>query len=129
DFGLGIGRKSKIQNPKSKIEMAPTLALRMAVWSQARAVSRYSGQLAVFVIACVCMSSPWLVSYVYRDNSSQRTQQVLVFNAPERLAASYQLTHSPLYIGIRAPMTDDIYPVLPVVFEKTPASVMVSSDG
>ena len=45
------------------------------------------------------------------------------------MGSQYQVTHDPLYVGLRMPTGNDVYPFLPVVFEKTPLSVQVASDG
>ncbi len=105
-------------------------AMAQAVRRQARVVLGYFGQVLIFVVAAVCMASPWYVYYV--DHTAEleaRPNDKLIFNNEARMAQQYGATHDPLYIGLRMPRPDDVYPFLPVVFEKTQLSAMLTQDG
>jgi DNA-binding beta-propeller fold protein YncE/4-amino-4-deoxy-L-arabinose transferase-like glycosyltransferase len=105
-------------------------ALRDAVLGQARSVVHYFGQILVLVIASICLASPWLAYYA--DNQvglNARTNEKLIFTNEARMASQYGIAHDPLYLGVRAPTPNDIFPFLPVVFEKTPTSVEIMKDG
>ena len=105
-------------------------ALRDATLGQARTVVHYFGQIVVLVVASLCLATPWLAYYA--DNQvglNARTNEKLIFTNEARMASQYGITHDPLYLGVRAPTPNDVFPFLPVVFEKTPASVEVMKDG
>lgn len=105
-------------------------AFRDAVVGQARSVMHYFGQILILIIASFCLASPWLAYYA--DNQvglNERTNEKLIFTNQARMASQYGINHDPLYLGIRMPTTNDVYPFLPVVFEKTPTSVQIANDG
>lgn len=107
-------------------------AIAGAIGVQARFVWQYSSRLLMFGVAAFCMLSPWLVYFV--DNQgpmNERSNEKLILNPSNqgRMTQQYNATHDPLYIGLRMPTPADIYPVLPVVFEKTPLSIQVAADG
>ncbi len=98
-------------------------ALRQAAVTQARGVWSYTGQLLIFGVACLAFATPWLAYFVdHQAEMNSRTNDKLIFNNPDRMASQHGATHGPLYIGLRVPTSNDIYPALPVVFEKTPIS-------
>jgi DNA-binding beta-propeller fold protein YncE len=110
--------------------MSKLRAMRDAVFGQARTVLHYFGQVVVLVIASICLVSPWLAFYA--DNQvglNERTNDKLIFRNEARMASQYSITHDPLYLGVRTPTMNDVYPFLPVVFEPTPNSVKVMNDG
>src|SRR5205823_2273755 len=77
-----------------------------------------------------CFVAPFLAYYLVNNTMlDRRTQEKLITNNPDRMVDQFQVTHDPLYIGLRLPRPEDIYPVLPVVFEHTPLSVKVADDG
>lgn len=103
-----------------------------ALGVQARFVWQYSSRLLMFGVAAFCMLSPWLAYFI--DNQgpmNERSNEKLILNPANqgRITQQYSATHDPLYIGLRMPTPADIYPVLPVVFEKTPLSIQVAADG
>ncbi len=105
-------------------------ALGRAVSQQATPALHYLGQLAILGIACLCFISPWLVYYIDNQNATgSRPNEKLIFNNVDRMVSNYGANHTPLYVGVRVPTMSDIYPFLPIVFEKTPLSVEVSRDG
>jgi hypothetical protein len=105
-------------------------ALGRAIGSQARGVFHYAGQIVALVIACVCFASPFLVYYVdHIEDMNSRSSGVMIFSMPEKMAATYGATHKPLYLGLRLPTGEDIYPVLPAAFEQTPLSIKLADDG
>lgn len=105
-------------------------SLRQAAGVQVRSVYQYLGQIFVFVIACICIASPWTVYYIdHTAGQEGHVNEKLIFNNESLMADQYSETHNPLYIGLRAPRPDDVYPVSPLVFERTPTSVMLSTDG
>lgn len=108
-----------------------TQALSQAVSAQLRGITHYSRQIIICLIACLCMVSPWLIYFIdHQAEWNGRSGDKLIFNNPERMAAQYpDATHTPLYIGLRAPRPDDVYPFSPVVFEQTPSSIKLSDDG
>ncbi|HYO50422.1 MAG TPA: glycosyltransferase family 39 protein [Chloroflexia bacterium] len=107
-------------------------ALRQAAWTQVMGVGHYFGQIVILAIACISFASPWWVYYTdHKAELEARPNDKLIFNPANeaRMASSYGATHTPLYLGLRMPTPDDIYPLLPVVFEQTPVSVMLTPDG
>ncbi|MBF6611629.1 MAG: glycosyltransferase family 39 protein [Chloroflexi bacterium] len=105
-------------------------ALGRAVSQQANPAVQYIGQLLILGIACLSFISPWLVYYMDNQNAvGSRPNEKLIFNNVDRMVSNYGANHTPLYVGVRVPTMSDIYPFLPIVFEKTPLSVEVSRDG
>ncbi|MDQ5824669.1 MAG: glycosyltransferase family 39 protein [Chloroflexota bacterium] len=107
-------------------------ALRGALLGQWRRVTPYFPKLIVFAVASICMASPWGVFYLDHQvemNARSNDKFVLYPTNEPRMANEYQATHDPLYLGLRVPTNNDIYPFLPVVFEQTPLSVKVADDG
>lgn len=107
-------------------------ALRGAIVRQWRQVSPYFSKLLAFAVACLCMASPWGVFYLDHQgemNSRSNDKFVLYPTNEPRMATEYGASHDPLYLGLRMPTSNDIYPFLPVVFEQTPLSVKVAEDG
>ncbi|MDQ3929321.1 MAG: PA14 domain-containing protein, partial [Chloroflexota bacterium] len=101
-----------------------------AAWAQGSAVLHYFPQVLIFAIACFCAASPFLVYFLdHQGDLNQRAGEKLIFNNEPRMVSQYHVTHDPLYVGVRMPRPDDIYPVLPVAFEQTPFSVKLSEDG
>src|SRR5205823_13033166 len=75
---------------------------------------------------CTCLATPWLVYYLdNRQMLDSRTQDKIIFTNPQRMVDQFHINHDPLYVGLRMPTPEDIYPVLPVAFEKTPLSVQL----
>ncbi len=107
-------------------------ALGRAALHQLRGVGQYVGRIIIFGVACLCLASPWLVYFQDHQNEmNTRANEKLIFN-PGNLGVISQQTgaiHSPLYLGLRMPTENDIYPFLPVVFEQTPTSVKLNDDG
>jgi len=104
-------------------------ALGRALRTQFRSVLLYASAIVVYTLACICFISPWLAYFV--DNSAEwnaRANDKLIFNNVDRMAGQYGVNHTPLYIGLRLPGPQDTLP-LPVVFEQTPASLLLSKDG
>jgi 4-amino-4-deoxy-L-arabinose transferase-like glycosyltransferase len=121
-----------LQMRRSVPGLSRLVALRDAAWQQARGVLHYAGQLVIFVIACVCMAAPWGVYYLdHRPEMEGRSRDKLILTESNhaRMAQQHAATHDPLYLGLRMPRPEDIYPVLPVVFEKTPLSIEIAKDG
>jgi DNA-binding beta-propeller fold protein YncE len=106
-------------------------ALSQAVAEQLRGVTHYSRQIIICAVACLCLVSPWLVYFVdHQAEWNGRSADKLIFNNEGRMAAQYPTAkHEPLYIGLRAPRPDDIYPFSPIVFEQTPNSIKLTDDG
>ena len=105
-------------------------SLRSAIAQQARTVTNYFGQTVIFVIACICFISPWTVYYLdHTQTLDQRTNEKLIFSNEATMVSQYHETHDPLYVGLRLPVASDVFPFLPIVFEPTPASVQVATDG
>ncbi len=108
-------------------------AVRQAARKQMRSVYQYTGCLLIFAIACVCFASPWATYYLdHRQQMEAHASDVLVFNHEQSVLSRYSdrnLQHDPLYLGLRMPTTQDIYPILPVVFEQTPLSIKLADDG
>jgi sugar lactone lactonase YvrE len=107
-------------------------AVRGAFAGQWRRVTPYFSRLLIFGVACLCMASPWGVFYLDHQgemNARSNDKFVLYPTNEPRMASEYQANHDPLYLGLRMPTSNDIYPFLPVVFEKTPASVKLVEDG
>jgi hypothetical protein len=105
-------------------------ALGQAARIQARGVYRYAGSILALAIASICLASPFGVYFIdHAEQMRHRAEGVLIFNLPDQMAAQYQVTHEPLYLGLRMPSSDDIYPVLPLVFENTPARIKLLDDG
>lgn len=109
-------------------------SLGRAVRGQAQTVLHYIPQVLVLVVACISFASPFWV--YFNDHSAEmngRAASMLIFNNEARMtaqyAASHQVSHAPLYFGVRMPTPNDIYPVVPFFFEKTPLSVKLSDDG
>lgn len=109
-------------------------SLGRAVRGQARTVLHYIPQMLVLVVASISFASPFWV--YFNDHSAEmngRAASMLIFNNEARMtaqyAASHQVSHAPLYFGVRMPTPNDIYPVVPFFFEKTPLSVKLSDDG
>ncbi len=107
------------------------LAFRQAVWQQMRGVYGHSGQIVALVIACVCFASPWAAYYLdNKDMMGSRAYDKMIFTNTDNWSITrYGATHDPLYIGLRLPKSSDIYPILPVAFERTPFSLKVAGDG
>ena len=104
-------------------------ALGGAFRKQALSVLHYFPQLLVFLVAMVCSASAFGVYYLdYKETLDARARDKIIFNN-EPLMARYGRTHQPLYVGLRWPNDNDIYPFSPVVFEQTPLSVKVADDG
>ena len=81
-------------------------------------------------MACVCLASPFAIYFIDHTNEMRhRSNDVLIFNQPQVMADQYKVPHDPLYIGVRMPTSKDVYPVLPLVFEKTPVSIKLADDG
>ena len=121
---LALRRSDRL---RSRIE-----ALRGAFAGQWRRVTPYFSKLLVFGIACICMASPWGVFYLDHQvemNMRSNDKFVLYPTNEPRMAGEYQANHDPLYVGLRMPTSNDVYPFLPVVFERTPVSVKVADDG
>ncbi|MDQ3930179.1 MAG: glycosyltransferase family 39 protein, partial [Chloroflexota bacterium] len=107
-------------------------SLRGALLGQWRRITPYFSKLAIFVVACICMASPWGVFYLDHqvDMNARSNDKFVMYPTNEgRMAGEYQVNHDPLYVGLRLPRNTDIYPFLPVVFEQTPLSVKVTDDG
>jgi PA14 domain/Dolichyl-phosphate-mannose-protein mannosyltransferase len=105
-------------------------ALRQATRTQTRVIFFYSGQLVIFAITCFCASSPFLVYELdHVQDATARVVEKSIFNQPARMTDRYKATHDPLYLGVRLPSADDLYPILPVTFEQTPLSVKLADDG
>jgi DNA-binding beta-propeller fold protein YncE len=106
--------------------------LRGALVGQWRRSRPYFSKLLIFAVACLCMASPWGVFYLDHQvemNARSNDKFVLYPTNEPRMANEYQASHDPLYLGLRVPTSNDIYPFLPVVFEQTPLSVKVAEDG
>lgn len=112
----------------------PTVSRRLAFGQALRkmfmSAFRYAPQLVVLAVACVCFASPWYVYYEdHKAAGAARANDKLIFNNEARMVQQYGRTHDPLYLGVRMPRQDDIYPIMPVVFENTPISIKLSDDG
>jgi sugar lactone lactonase YvrE len=104
-------------------------ALGRAVRREARGVWLYANQIIVFAIACFIFASPWLFFFIdHAATLNSRTNDKLIFNNSDRMVQQYGVTHDPLYLGVRMPTADDVFPV-PLVFEKTPISIQLVPDG
>jgi hypothetical protein len=109
-------------------------ALRRAVAAQAGelvgTLRHYGVQLLFLAAACLAFASPWVVFFVnHQQDMTGHTNEKMIFTYPDRGTAIYGVNHDPLYLGLRLPRGDDIYPVLPVALEQTPLSVQLSGDG
>ncbi len=105
-----------------------------AARTQTLYVLHYFPQIVIFLVACICFASPFLVYLAdHSQELNARAGEKLIFNNEARMQAQYavshQVSHAPLYIGIRWPTQSDLYPVIPVFFERTPMSVKVQDDG
>jgi 4-amino-4-deoxy-L-arabinose transferase-like glycosyltransferase len=117
---------------REKPEASRWKALGAAFAKQGGLLVPYVTRLALFVVASICLVSPWLVYYLdHRAEMDGRSNDKVIFNPTNwgRMEAQHHATHDPLYVGLRMPQPTDIYPWLPVVFEQTPLSVQVASDG
>jgi streptogramin lyase len=122
----GVYKQARLAMPGAR----RLAAFRRAVATQARGVHQYLAHIVVLGMACFCFASPFLAYYLANQNIlDSRTREKLIANNPQRMTDQFQLNHDPLYLGVRLPTSTDIYPVLPVVFEKTPLSFMVAPDG
>ncbi|MFL5734786.1 MAG: PA14 domain-containing protein [Chloroflexia bacterium] len=122
----GVYKQARLRMPGAR----RLAALRSALSFQARGVYQYLAHIMVLAVACFCFAGPFLAYYlVNRDILDSRTQEKLIANNQQRMVDQYQINHDPLYIGLRLPTPNDIYPVLPVVFEQTPLSVKLTNDG
>jgi hypothetical protein len=107
-------------------------ALDHALWLQIRGVAQYAGKIFILAIACFCLASPWLVYFQDRQGEmNTRANEKLIFNPGNLGVITGQsgAPPGPLYLGLRMPTPEDIYPFLPVVFEQTPTSVKLTDDG
>jgi sugar lactone lactonase YvrE len=101
-----------------------------ALKKQSLSVLHYFPQVLIFLVACLCSASAFLVYYFdHRDMLDARARDKIVFNNEGSMAAIYGRTHEPLYVGLRWPRPEDVYPISPVVFEQTPLSIKVMDDG
>jgi hypothetical protein len=122
----GVFRRWRQEEPGE----SPVRSLGRAALTQLRGVSHYGVQITALVIACVAFASPWYVYYTdHRTTMDSRTVDKLVFNQPQRMIDQYGVRHEPLFLGLRLPTSDDIYPVLPAAFEQTSLSVKLADDG
>ena len=106
-------------------------AFKRAVMTQVRGVIHYLRPVLVFTIACIAFASPWLVYFLdHQFEWNARSQDKLIFNNVPRMQAQYPwATNEPLYIGLRQPRPDDVWPFSPVVFEQLPNSIKLSDNG
>jgi hypothetical protein len=104
------------------------IALLRAVRSQFGSGLRYTAPLVVFFVASVCFISPLGIYYLDNPTSIQTRSDAFIFRIPN-YGEYIGETHDPLYVGLRMPRAEDVIPVLPVVFERTPTSVMLAPDG
>jgi 4-amino-4-deoxy-L-arabinose transferase-like glycosyltransferase/DNA-binding beta-propeller fold protein YncE len=83
----------------------------------------------VYVLALLSFGAPFVAHSIdNRRQASERVKEKLVFNNEGRMAASHQVEHAPLFLGLRRPRAADALPV-PIVFERTAFSVQVARDG
>jgi sugar lactone lactonase YvrE/4-amino-4-deoxy-L-arabinose transferase-like glycosyltransferase len=117
----------------------PLLSAAHAVWRRRspaaalRSTGRRSRRLlvpcALYVFALALFGGPFFAySLDYRQDSTSRVKQKIVFNNEARVADLYAARHEPLAIGLRLPKKTDALP-LPVVAERTALSVTVARDG
>jgi 4-amino-4-deoxy-L-arabinose transferase-like glycosyltransferase/sugar lactone lactonase YvrE len=101
-----------------------------ALRTQVRGVLFYAPQLVIFLIANIVFATGFLAYYLdHTGELNARAGDKLIFTNEARMVAQYGAQHGPLYVGLRMPRPDDIYPFSPLVFEQTPLSVKVSDDG
>lgn len=119
---------------RSEPQLKRRQAWGKAAMHQLRTVWQYVGGLVLLGVASYCMASPWLTYFQdpqHQLEQNTRSSEKLIFN-PGNLGVISQQSgapHGPLYLGLRMPTQDDIYPFLPIVFEQTPMSVKLSDDG
>jgi sugar lactone lactonase YvrE len=108
---------------------------RLRAWGgafrkQALSVLHYFPQVLIFLVAALCAASAFGVYYLdHREMLDLRARDKIIFSNEGLMAGRYGRTHEPLYVGLRWPRPEDIYPISPLVFEQTPLSVKVADDG
>lgn len=111
-------------------------------WSTLRSAARrefapgvqYLPHITAFLLACAAFAAPFWVYYSeHAEEQSARASEKLIFNNPGLMQSLYAESHAvsdvPLYLGLRWPTQDDIFPVVPLFFEKTPVSIELAEDG
>ena len=108
--------------------------LYRAAGKQFGQVRHYFLHVVMFLMACIAVAAPFWVYYSdhQQEQNGRAIEKSIFSNAQlmlDRYGQSHQVSHAPLYLGLRWPTQNDIYPVVPVFFEPTPASVELASDG
>ncbi|MEO8287333.1 MAG: PA14 domain-containing protein [Chloroflexota bacterium] len=105
-----------------------------AAKEQSRHVAHYFPQIVLFILACVACAGPfWAYFSEHSQAQNARAGEKLIFNNPDLMLSQYgqshQVSHAPLYVGLRWPTQSDIFPVVPLFSEPTSLSVKVADDG
>ncbi len=101
-----------------------------AIRTQVRTVLSYAPNLIIFFVANLAFATGFLAYYLdHQAELNARANDKLIFTNEARMVAQYGVQHGPLYLGLRMPTPNDIYPLSPVVFEQTPLSIKLSDDG
>ena len=105
------------------------VAIARALRFEARPLRTFSACLAAYLLALVCVASPWVSYYLgHLGEGNARAREKVIFNNQEPMASRHGAVHGPLYLGVQSPFTSEGVRA-PLALRRTGAAVRVLKDG